>query len=179
MGFISFEKMFLPISTKYQTNNVVKNIALLTVLVLLVGVAIYSINILNQFAVLQLLSNADYLTVFEVDQLYAKVMFYLDLHHAGYLIAQLLSFGPWLLPFGFLVFKSGFLPKILGILLMIACFGYLIESFQFFLIPDYEVITYPGLAVTAIAEIGTCLWLLIRGVNQSKMKSVSAQETTS
>jgi hypothetical protein len=68
------------------------------------------------------------------------------------------------LPLGYLVYKSGFLPKFLGILLMIDCFAILIWFFQFFLLPGLEVISYPGLAISAIAEFSLTLWLLIKGV---------------
>ena len=140
-----------------------KNLASLMVLIVLVGTAIAGINMLNHFAALVLLSGADYLTVFEADQLHALVMIFLNLHEAGTFIAQILSWGPWLLPLGYLVFKSGYFPRILGVLLMIACFGHLIKGLQYFLVPDYEVITYPGLAVATIAEFSLCGWLLFKG----------------
>ena len=80
---------------------------------------------LTEFAALLLLSGADYLTAFTADQLHALVMFFLDLHEYGVFIASIFC-GLWLLPLGYLVFKSGYIPRILGVLLMIGCFGYLI-----------------------------------------------------
>ena len=137
-----------------------KNLASLFVLFTLVSVAIMCINMLNQFAAPLLLSGADYLKVFEADQLHAQVMLFLNLHKHGYLIAQIF-FGLWLLPLGYLVFKSGYFPRILGILLMIACFGHLIQFFTLFLFPNYAVITYPGLAAATIGNYhfasGFCL----------------------
>ena len=124
-----------------------KNLALLFVILILGGVAIQCINMLNQFAALLLLSGADYLKVFQADQPQALAMLFLNLYKNGFIIAQVF-YGAWLFPLGYLVFKSGFLPRILGILLMIDCFGVLIWFFQFFLFPDYEVITYPGLLVS-------------------------------
>jgi hypothetical protein len=140
-----------------------KNLALLFVLCTLVAVAIHCINLLIQYAALELLSGASYLTVFEADELHAQVMLFLNLHNHGILIAQIF-WGLWLLPLGYLVYKSGFFPRILGVLLMIGCFGYLIDFLQYFLFPIYEVITYPGLAVATIAEFSLCGWLLIKGV---------------
>ncbi|MBI5033333.1 MAG: DUF4386 domain-containing protein, partial [Chloroflexi bacterium] len=67
-------------------------------------------------------------------------------------------------PLGYLVFKSGFLPKILGLLLIVDGFGLLICVFQFFLLPGYEVISVPCMAVSFIAELSLTLWLLIKGV---------------
>ena len=140
-----------------------KNLALLFVFCTLVAVAIHCINLLIQYAAIELLSGASYLTVFEADQLHAQVMLYLDLYEAGLRIAYIF-WGLWLLPLGYLVYKSGFLPRILGVLLMIGCFGYLIDFFQYFLFPNFEVITYPGLAVATVAEFSLCGWLLIKGV---------------
>jgi len=85
-----------------------------------------------------------------------------NLYENGFSIAQLF-FGTWLLPLGYLVYKSGFLPKLLGILLIIDCFAILIWFFQFFLLPGYEVISYPCLAVSVIAEFSLCGWLLVKG----------------
>ena len=150
-----------------------KNLALLFVLLILGGVAIQSINMLNQFAALLLLSGADYLKVFQADQLQALAMLFLNLYKNGFIIAQVF-YGAWLFPLGYLVFKSGFLPRILGILLMIDCFGVLIWFFQFFLFPGYEVITYPGLMVSLIAEFSLALWLLIMGAKDPKPASIEA-----
>ena len=150
-----------------------KNLALLMVLFVLVAVAMQCINLLIQFAALELLSGAGYLTVFEADELHAQVMVFLNLHNHGILIAQIF-FGLWLLPLGYLVYKSGFFPRILGVLLMIGCFGYLLDFFQYFLFPNYEVITYPGLAVATIAEFSLCGWLLIKGVETQQPATMRA-----
>jgi hypothetical protein len=138
-----------------------KNHALLMVIFALVSVPIAMLNQLNQFAVLLLLSGADYLTVFTADQLQAQVMFFLDLSEHGVFIVQIF-WGLWLLPFGYLVYKSGFLPRILGVLLMIGCFGYLIDFFTFFLLPNFDAALSQ---FTGIGEILMALWLLIKGVN--------------
>ncbi len=153
-----------------------KNLALLFVLLILVGVAIQCINMLNQFAALLFLSGADYLKVFQADQLQALAMLFLNLYKNGFIIAQVF-YGAWLFPLGYLVFKSGFLPRILGILLMIDCFGILIWFFQFFLFPGYEVITYPGLFVSLIAEFSLALWLLFMGAKDQKPAAISAGHT--
>jgi hypothetical protein len=83
------------------------------------------------------------------------------------MIAQIF-FGAWLLPLGYLVYKSGFLPRILGILLIIDFFAILIWFFQFFLFPGYEVISTLCLAESFIAEASLCLWLVIKGVKDQK-----------
>ena len=137
-----------------------KNRALLMVILVLVSVPIAMLNELNQFAALQILSGADYLTVFTTDQLHAQMMLFLGLHEDGIIIAQIF-WGLWLFPLGFLIFKSGFLPKTLGVLLMIGCFGYLIDSFAIILFPRFTGIAQ----FTFIGELLLPLWLLIKGVN--------------
>jgi hypothetical protein len=149
------------------------NLALLVVLLNLAGVAIASINMLNQYAALLLLSGEDFLKMFREDQLQALAMLFLDLYRSGFIIAQVF-FGAWLLPLGYLVYKSGFLPKILGILLILDFVSELIWFFQFFLFPGHEVITYPGLAVGFIAEVSLCLWLLTKGVKEPKPALIEA-----
>jgi Domain of unknown function (DUF4386) len=141
-----------------------KDLALTFVLLNLGGVAVYSINLLNLFAAVLLLSGADYLKVFQADQLQALAMFFLNLHQHGYWIAQIF-FGAWLLPLGYLVFKSGFLPRILGIVMMIHFVGWLMTSLQFFLFPGLGAITYVTYPLGLISELGLTLWLVIKGVN--------------
>jgi hypothetical protein len=141
-----------------------EDLALLFVLLNLGGVAVQCISLLGEFAVLLLLSGADYLKVFQVDQLQALAILFLSLYRNGFILAQIF-WGLWLLPLGYLVFKSGFLPRFLGILLMIDCIAILIWFFQFFLFPGYDVINYPGLIISFIAELSLALWLLIKGVN--------------
>ncbi len=148
-----------------------KHLALLFLLLNLSGVAVQSINLLNQFAALMVLSGAEYLKVFQADQVQALALLFLNLHRNGFIIAQIF-FGAWLLPLGVLVYKSGFLPKILGILLIADFFGVLIWFFQFFLFPGYEVVTYPGLAVSFIAEVSLTFWLLIKGVKEENSNTI-------
>jgi hypothetical protein len=130
--FNSIASIFLVLAL-YQLLKVVnRNTASLMVIFMLAAVPIAMFNELNNLAVLQLLSSADYLNVFRTDQLQALVYFFLRLHGQGLNIAQIF-WGLWLFPMGYLVFKSGFLPRILGILLMIGCFGYVIQSVAAFL----------------------------------------------
>lgn len=110
-------------------------------LLLLGGVAIESINTLNLLAAQMLLSDADYSKVFQPVLLQTLSMFFLDLGHKGGTIVGLFH-GIWLFPLGYLVFKSGFLSRVLGILLIVDGFCLLICLFQIFLFPGYEKLTY-------------------------------------
>jgi len=147
-----------------------KNLALLFLLLNLGGVAVQCFSDLNLYASLLLLSGADYLKVFQADQLQALAMLFINLRQNGFWICQIF-FGAWLFPLGYLVFKSGFLPRILGIVLMIHCVAWLMTFLQFFLFPGYEVLTYTG-PLGFIAEFGLTLWLLIMGAKEQKPASL-------
>ena len=121
------------------------------------------VNTLNLFSALLLLSGADYLSVIPAAQLQAQALLYIDLYTNGFMIAQIF-YGAWLLPLGYLVYRSGFLPRSLGILLIIDFVAVLIWFLQFFLLPGLDVISYPGLVVSFIAEFSLTLWLLVKGV---------------
>ena len=140
--------------------------AVLMVILVIVAVTITCINMLNQFAALLLLHGGSYLTVFDASQLQALVLYFLNLHKAGYMIAQVF-FGLWLLPLGILVYRSGFMPKLIGILLVVACLGYLIDVFTFFLVPGFSLVFSE---FTFVGELLLLFWLLIRGVNVEQWK---------
>jgi hypothetical protein len=140
------------------------------VVLVLVGVPIAMLNILNLYAPVFLLSGTDYLKVFDANLLNAHVMLFLNLYEQGTRIAGIF-WGLWLIPFGYLVFKSKFLPKILGILLIVGSFGFVFEFFVYFLLPDYKVLTYPGMVIGAIAELSTIFWLMVFGIKEGQLIS--------
>lgn len=130
---------------------------------LLAHPALASLNLLHYFAVIPLLSGAEYLTAFEGDQLQALVLFFLDLHHYGYLLAGAF-FGVHCLLLSVLLYRSELFPRLLGVLMAVAAVGYLAESFGNFLAPQYEPVLAWIVAVPAIvAELGLCVWLLVQG----------------
>jgi hypothetical protein len=152
--------------------SVNKNHALLMVVFALVGVPIAMLNTLNRVAALLLLNGADYLTVFTADQLHAQVMFFLNLNELGQSIATIF-WGLWLFPLGYLIYKSGYFPRILGVLVMMGCFGYLIDSFTHFILPYYanQAIFLPLIALLTIGEILFMGWILLKGAKIPEMKS--------
>lgn len=126
--------------------------------------AIASINMLNQYMALELLSGAEYLTVFDPEQLHALVLLFLTAHSYGYLIGGIF-FGLHLLVLGYLLYRSELFPAILGGLVVLAAFGYLTESFTFFLVPAYEPVASTIVLVTAvIGEMALALYLIVKGV---------------
>lgn len=140
-----------------------RSLALLFFSLNLCGVVIESSNLLNLLAPLQILNGAGYMTVFQSDQLQALAMSSLNLYANGIMVAQMF-FGTWLLPLGYLLYRSGLVPRVLGILILIDFFGVLIWFFQFFLLPAYPALSYPGLAASFVAELSLALWLLVVGV---------------
>lgn len=122
-------------------------------------------NVLYNFAALLLLSSAGYLTVFEPDQLNALVLLLFDAHNYGALVWGAF-FGLHCLVLGYLIFKSGYCPRILGGLMVFASLGYLTDSFGNFLSPSYEERFNWIVSVTGfVGELPFFLWLLIKGVN--------------
>lgn len=133
----------------------------------LVMAVVQAINLLNYFAVLLLLSGADYLNVFEPDQINASVLLFLNLHSVAANLWQIF-FGLHLLILGYLIFRSGYIPRILGILLLIAASGYLISSFGNVVFPDYHAtFTQIILVFTVIPELALMAWLLVKGAQPS------------
>lgn len=107
------------------------------------------------------------LQTFELNQRQDLAMLFLKINDYG-MIALEVFWGLWLIPFGQLVYKSGFIPRIFGILLIIAGIAYVIDSFTFFLFPSYRAfLNQPILLIVAIGEISITLWLLIKGVKNN------------
>jgi hypothetical protein len=156
--------MLLPLILYKLLKLVNETIAALMVIFALVGVSISMLNEINHFAVLLLSSGAGYLTAFKADQLSALVMFFLELRKYGTYIPQLLSI--WVLLLGYLVFKSSFLPRILGILLMLGGLCYTASAVLFFLSPNFDATIFGLFAF--IGEVLFYLWLLIMGVKDQK-----------
>jgi hypothetical protein len=141
-----------------------KTLSLVAAVSRLAMTAIHSANLLTHFIVLLLLGGAGYLAVFEPNQLQALVMVFLNAYDYGFTIGIVFLFLHALI-LGYLIFKSGYFPKILGVLFIIASLGYMIDSFSHVLIPGYKTgPAYLALPI-AIAEIAFPLWLLIKGVN--------------
>jgi hypothetical protein len=155
---------FLVLALYRLLSKVDKTYASVMVALVMVAVPIGFLNELNQLAILGLLSGDGYLAVFETEELHALVMFFSNLHEDGWLIASVF-WGLWLFPLGLLVYKCGFFPKVLGILLMIAGGGYVIESFGQILSSDSGETIAAIASVLELGEVAFILWLVIRGAN--------------
>jgi hypothetical protein len=169
----------LPLVLYKLLKEVNKVHAAFMVIFALVSVPISFVNILHKFSVLTLINKAYYLEKLGKAALETQVMLHLDNYNNGIEMSQIF-WGLWLLPFGYLVYKSGFLPKLFGVLLMLGCFGYLITFFGDFLYPDFNKTLISDIASlpAAAGEIGICLWLLIMGTNKLTGKKTATSNVS-
>jgi len=177
IGIITFLiHIILPLALYKLLHRVNKFHANLMVIFSLISVTIFFVNILNKFSVLTLINKASYLQQMGETELQTQVMLHIDSYNNGLELSQIF-WGLWLFPLGYLVYKSGFLPKLLGILLMAGCFGYLTIFFGGFLYPDFhntilsDIVGIPA----PVGEIGICLWLLIMGTNRLTGRQTSVK----
>jgi hypothetical protein len=139
-----------------------KTLSLVAASARLAMAAIQGVNLLNHFAVLLLLGGADYLTVFRPDQLNALALLFLNAHEYGGLIWGTFL-GLHLIFLGYLVYRSGYIPRIVGVLLVLASLCYLVQSFGTILLPKYEAV-FASVGLLATVETAFPLWLLLKGV---------------
>lgn len=159
--------LLLPLVLYRLLHAVNETAARLMVLLAVVSVPISLVNLQHKLEVLNMIDAAVYPP--GAGPMPALILASIKSFNSGLLISQIF-WGLWLLPFGWLVYRSGFLPKILGIFLMLGCFGYVFDFIGTLGIPGYndtavgKYITKPA----TIGEIGICLWLLILGVWKKK-----------
>lgn len=162
-GFICYVSfLVLPLVLYRLLNRFNKTSAILMVVFAVISVPLSLGNLINLLDILSLLKGAEHPV-----ELQAQVLIHLDSYYNGILICKIF-WGLWLLPFGYLVFKSGLIPKTLGILLIMGCFGYLIDVLGQTLFEGYldtVISNYVTLPAT-FGEMGTCLWLLTFGLRK-------------
>lgn len=142
-------------------------LSLLAAFFSLVGIAVGSLAALGHFAPLLILKDA-YMAPFDTAQTQAMALLALKLHARGYWIA-LIFFGFYELGLGYLIFKSTFFPRTLGVLVGLAGTAFLVNSFALFIAPAIGGVLNPFmLALDGIGEISLTLWLLVVGLNESK-----------
>lgn len=141
-----------------------RNLSLLALIFGSIAGAVMAVNLLNQFAPLLLLHNTSYLKAFTIEQLQTQSLFFLNLQSQGYNISLLL-FAFYFPVIGWLVYKSNFLPRILGVIYTMAGLGYLINSLAWFLFPHLAAYLFPYVLLPAfVGETSMSLWLLIKGI---------------
>jgi len=137
--------------------------ARLMVMLVGVSVAFELVNCLNLVAPLIFLSGADFLSVFSKPQLDALVLVFLKLRNSGLGVVSLI-WGLWLLPFGVLAIKSGFFPKVLGVMLIVACFAYVTDSITSIMLPvPIPAVSTVTLALGGLGELAIVVWMIVVG----------------
>ena len=148
-------------------------VSLLVVFFTLVGTAIEAVNLLNQFVPLTLLNGGHYQRTFNPGQLQSLAYMHLQLQTEGFNLA-LVFFGFYCLSIGYLIIKSMFLPRTVGVFLLIGGLCYLFNSFASFLSPEFAAGLSPYIQIpSGLAELTLCLWLLVAGLDTIKWKQIA------
>jgi hypothetical protein len=142
---------------------------LVVILGALVSVPIVFVNVLNEIAALILVSGAGFLSAFQQSQLDALAYLFLRLHGTGLTVASIF-WGLWLFPFGMLVIRSRFIPRVLGVLLMVAGVGYQASSFATLVLPAYASQVSQIASLLYFGELPIIFWLLIWGAKAPGVK---------
>ena len=145
----------------------------LMVALVLVSAAVGFINVLNNIAALTLFRGADFLAVLDKPQRDALAMLFIRLHGQGNVINEIF-WGLWVLPFGVLVMKSRFLPRILGVWLIINGFAYVVLSFIGLLSPQYYDVAFRDAFPVLLGELAIMLWLVIKGAKVQPLVAAAA-----
>lgn len=149
----------------FLLQGVTKRHATLMVTLFAISIPISCLNVLNEVAALVLLKGANFLSVFSRPQLDALALVFLRMHNYGFIVAQIF-WGLWLLPFGVLVYRSGFIPRILGVWLIINGLAYPAISFTALLLPQYRDIVSRVTFPLLLGEAAIMLWLIVVGVRE-------------
>ena len=141
--------------------------ALAMMILMLISIPIFLVSVVYEIAALFVLSGADFLSVFDSSQLNTLAYLFMRLHSRTILVAYIVG-CLWFFPFGILVIRSGFIPRILGYLLFVAAFGYLPASLSFLLLPDYGPLVDKFASNLTVCEVPIILWLLIWGAKDQR-----------
>jgi len=150
---LALYRLFKPVSEKH---------ALAMAILLLISLPISFLSVVNELAVLIVVSGASFLSGFDQHQLDTLAYLFFRLHGQGLVVAQIF-WGFWLFPFGILVIRSGFIPRFLGYLLFIAGVGYIANSFAALLLPAQRDLVAQFADIFQMAELPIIFWLLIWG----------------
>jgi hypothetical protein len=165
--------LFVPLALYRLLKGVDQTLAVLMVILgSLMQVPIFFVNVANDVAALLFARGADFLSVFDKPQRDAFARLFLNLYHQLDL-ANMMFAGLWLFPFGLLVYKSRFLPRFLGVWLMIACFAWLAFSFAGFLLPGSEDKLFARIQPFVLGEVATMLWLVVMGTKEKRSAAAS------
>ena len=173
--FQGAEWAFVAMTLYILLRHVHRSAARAMVVLVAIGAAIVCLNDVFQFESVRVATEGTYATTFGVAGSSALVMLLLEIHHYGFLAAQIF-FGLWLVPLGYLAYKSGMFPKALGILLIVGGACYIVGLLAVFLVPDYDLGEKINVFVTlpsAVAELSMVAYLLVFGVKTPRPAKAS------
>jgi hypothetical protein len=163
--------VFLALVLYVLLKDVNKNAARAMLILVAIASTVMCLNEVFQFSALRVAGDGSYVGAFGATGSNGLVMLLMDMHHYGFLIAQIF-FGLWLVPLGYLTYKAGMFPKALGVVLIVGGIAYLVDMLAAFLVPDVGNQVHAFLAIPpTIAEVWTLGYLLVKGVK------VRAQDT--
>jgi hypothetical protein len=165
--------LFVPLALYRLLKGVDQTLAILMVIMgSLMQVPLFFVNVVNDYGALLFARGGDFLAVFDKPQRDAFVRVFLNLHHQLDMTNMMFA-GLWLLPFGLLVYRSRFLPRFLGIWLMIGCFAWLAFCLNSFLHPGYDDKVFSLIQPFTFGEVATMLWLAILGARERRVAAAS------
>ena len=160
--FTSIMFIFVVVALYRLFKAVNETYALSMAILILISIPISLLSVVNEVVALIVLGGADWLSVFDPGQLNALAYILMRLHSRTLLVAEIF-WGLWLVPFGILIIRSGFIPSALGYLLFVAALGYVASSLTFLLLPSYGPVVDPVASKLTFFELPIILWLLIWG----------------
>jgi hypothetical protein len=166
--------LFVPLALYRLFKGVNQGLAVVMVILgSLMQTPVFVINTMNDVAALLFAGGADFMSVIDKVQREAFMMLFLNLHYHLDL-ANEIFWGLWLVPFGLLVYRSRFLPRILGVWLILACFGWLALSLTSLLFPPYAEMVYKSTQPATLGEVATMLWLVIMGAKERPLQATAS-----
>lgn len=166
--------LFVPLALYQLLHGVDKPLAILMVILgSLMQVPLFFVNSVTDAAALGLARGSDFVSAFDKPQRDALTKLFIDLHHQLD-VANEIFWGLWLFPFALLVYRSGFLPRLLGVLLAMAGFAWVALSLTAVLAPRFESTAFKITQPVVLGELATMLWLAIMGARERPKNAQNA-----
>lgn len=172
-GYLSYQ--FVAIALFKLLRDIDQTQAWIMAIIVTASIPVAFMGIIPKVEIFSAIKDSYYLDINHIEQLEVDISQLLQIHHKWYLVSQIF-WGLWLIPLGWLVYHSDFLPNFLGIMLIFGCFSYLLSAASPIMFPSFKgsIIDYLLKLCQAIGEIGLCLWLLIFA-DTKKFKSEVSQ----
>jgi uncharacterized membrane protein YwzB len=167
----------LVVSLHRLFQDVDRSQSMLMVVLVSIGIAVSLANMLHKFTPLVLLTDADYLSVFPRPQVEAMALNALRQFGQGAAVSTTF-WGLWLFPFGILAIRSGFIPRVFGVLLLVAGIAYLTSGVTSLVLPEYRPAVSRAMMPLYFGEVPVIFWLLFKGVRMPRVEPASRGEAS-